>query len=75
MKKIKEILNLIRILVKSENYMIVGITQSKTDPELVDLTYRFHAHIPTMVECIIEIVKIEQGKQEALEQAQQILKS
>lgn len=75
MKKLKEILNLIRILVKSENYMIVGITHSKTDPDHVEMVYRFHAHIPTMVECIIEIVKIEQGKQEALEQAQQILKS
>ena len=75
MKKLKEILNLIRILVKSENYMIIGIKQSKTDPEHVEMTYRYHAHIPTMVECIIEITKIEQGKQEALEQAQQILKS
>lgn len=75
MKKLKEILNLIRILVKSENYIVVGITHSQTDPELVDMTYRFHAHIPTMLECIIEIAKIEQGKQEALEKAQQILKS
>ncbi len=75
MKKLKEIFNLIRILIKSENYMIIGITESQTNPDHVEMIYRFHAHIPTMIECIEEIAKIEQGKQEALEKAQQILKS
>lgn len=74
MKKIKDLYRFLRIFLKSQNYIIIGISESKNDPEKVDLNYQYYANIDTMISCFVEIAETEKGKNRILNEAKQILK-